>query len=65
MKNYNVTINGQNAFDQPIKTNIQNMIRRAIWQCSKIVTGQGNDCTTGYMLDYNYSKNYYKVIAEI
>ena len=31
-----------------------------IW---KIATVQGDDYTTGYLLDYNYLKNYYKMIA--
>ena len=29
----------------------------------KIATGQGDDHTTGCLLNYNYFKNYYKVIA--
>ena len=29
----------------------------------KVATGQGDDYTTGCLLDYSYFKNYYKVIA--
>ena len=29
----------------------------------KIATGQGDDYTTGYLLDYNYLNNWYKMIA--
>ena len=29
----------------------------------KIATGQGDDYTTGCLLDYNYFKNYFKMIA--
>ena len=29
----------------------------------KIATGQGDDSTTGCLLDYNYFNNYYKMIA--
>ena len=29
----------------------------------KIATGQGGDYTTGCLLDYNYFKNYYKMIT--
>ena len=29
----------------------------------KIATGQGDDYTTGCLLDYDYFKNYYKMIA--
>ena len=25
--------------------------------------GQGDDCTTGSLLDYNYFNNYYKMVA--
>ena len=45
-------------FDQPVKNNLKtyNNIR-------KIAADQGYDCTTGCLLDYNYFKNYYKMIA--
>ena len=29
----------------------------------KIKTGQGDDCITGYLLDHQYFKKYYKLIA--
>ena len=29
----------------------------------KVATGQGNDYTTGCLLDYKYFNNYYKMIA--
>ena len=56
IKNYNVTIDGKNFFDQPIKNKTYENIR-------KIATGQGDDYTTGCLLDYIYFKNYYKMIA--
>ena len=45
-------------FDQPIRKNLitYDNIR-------KIVTGQGDDYTTGCLLEYNYFKNYYKMIT--
>ena len=48
----------RNFFDQPIKNNLitYDNIR-------KIATGQGDDYTTGCLLDYNYFSNYYKMIA--
>ena len=58
IKNYNVMINGENVFDQPIKNNkvtYENM--------RKIATGQGDDYTTGCLLDYPYFKDIYKMIA--
>ena len=52
IKDCNAMIDGRNFFDQPIKNDLKtyNRIR-------KIVTGQGDDCTTGCLLDYPYSKN--------
>ena len=51
-------IDGRNFFDQPVKNNLitYDNIR-------KIETGQGDDCTTGCLLDYHYFNNYYKMIA--
>ena len=47
IKDYNIMINGENFFDQPIKNNkvTYNNVR-------KIATGQGDDYTTGCLLDY-------------
>ena len=58
IKDYNIVINGENFFDQPIKNNkiTYNNIR-------KIATGQGDDYTTGCLLDYPYFANTYKMIA--
>ena len=58
IKDYNIMINGENFFDQPIKNNkvTNNNIR-------KIATGQGDDYTTGCLLDYPYFANTYKMIA--
>ena len=41
-KDYNVMIDGQNFFDQPLKNNL-----RLNDNIGKIVTGQGDDYTTG------------------
>ena len=51
-------INRQNFFDQPVKNNL---ITYANIQ--KIATGQGDDYTTGWLLEYIYIINYYKTIA--
>ena len=56
IKNYNVMINGENFFDQPIKKVTHENIR-------KVAAGQGDDCTTGSLLDYPYVKDSYKMIA--
>ena len=58
IKNYNIVINGENVFDRPIKNNkITNENIR------KIATGQGDDYTTGFLLDYPYFKDTFKMIA--
>ena len=51
-------INGENFFDQPIKNN-----KVKYDNIRKIATGQGDDYTTGCLLDYPYFANTYKMIA--
>ena len=51
-------IDGRNFFDQPIKNHL-----KIYGNIRKITTGQGDDCTTGCLLDYPYFKRYYKSIA--
>ena len=51
-------IDWQNFFDQPLKNNL--ITSESI---QKIVTGQGVHYTNGCLLDYNYFKNYYKMIG--
>ena len=51
-------INGENVFDQPIKNN-----KVTYENIRKIATGQGDDCTTGCLLDYPYFMDTYKMIA--
>ena len=58
IKEYNVKIDGKNFFDQPIKNDAatNENIR-------KIATGQGDDCTTGCLLDYPEFKESDTMIA--
>ena len=58
LKNYNTMINGENFFDQPIKND-----KIPYKNIRKIATGQGDDYTTGCLLDYPYFKDSYKMIA--
>ena len=58
IKDYNIMINGENFFDQPIKTN-----KVTYENIRKIATGQGDDYTTGCLLDYSYFVDTYKMIA--
>ena len=58
IKDYNIMINGENFFDQPIKNN-----KVTYENIRKIATGQGDDYTTGCLLDYSYFADTYKMIA--
>ena len=58
IKDYNIMINGENLFDQPIKNN-----KITYDNIRKIAIGQGDDYTTGCLLDYPYFANTYKMIA--
>ena len=58
IKDYNIMINGENLFDQPIKNN-----KVTYENIRKITTGQGDDYTTGCLLDYSYFADTYKMIA--
>ena len=51
-------IDGRNFFDQPI-----NSMTKTYENIRKIATGQGDDYTTGCLLDYSYFKENYKMIA--
>ena len=58
MRDYNIMINGKIFFDQPVKNN-----KVTYENIRKIATGQGDDYTTGCLLDYPYLKDSYKMIA--
>ena len=58
IKDYNIMINGEKFFDQPIKNN-----KVTYENIRKIATGQGDDYTTGCLLDYPYFMNTSKMIA--
>ena len=58
IKDYNVIIDGRNFFDEPIKNDL-----KTYDNIKKIVTSQGDDYTTGWLLDYSYFKKYCKLIA--
>ena len=55
---YNVLVDGTNFYDQPINDQIKkyNEIR-------KTATRQGGDYITGCLLDYQYFKDHYQLIA--
>ena len=51
-------IDGKNFFDQPINSDL-----KTYENIRKIATGQGDDYTTGCLLDYSYFKYYDKMIT--
>ena len=51
-------IDDKNVFDQPI-----NIMTKTYENIRKIAIGQGDDYTTGCLLDYPYLKDHYKMIA--
>ena len=55
--NYNVRIDGRNFYDQPI-----NDLIKQHCEIRKTATGQGDDYTTGCLLDYQYFKVHYNLI---
>ena len=57
IKNY-VMFNGEKVFDQPMKNN-----KVTYENIRKYATDQGDDYTTGCLLDYPYFKDSYKMIA--
>ena len=58
INNYNVIINGKSFCDQPINSDITRY--EETW---KLTIGQGEDYTTGCLLDYDSTKNHYRLIA--
>ena len=58
IRNYNVMINGENFFDQPMKDN-----KVTYEDIRKSATSKGDDYATGCLLDYPYFRDSYKMIA--
>ena len=56
--NYNIEIDGINFYDQPINDSIKQYD-----EIRKISTGQGDDYTTGCLLDFAYFEKNYRLIA--
>ena len=57
MEDYNIMINAENFFDHSINNN-----KVTYENIRNIATGQGDDYTTGCLLDYPYFKDSYKMI---
>ena len=56
--NYNVLTDARNFYDQSINDEIEQYD-----EIRKIVTGKEDDYTTGCLLDYQYFRDHYKLIA--
>ena len=55
---YNVAIDGRNFYDEPVNDSI-----RKYDEIRKIATGKGDNYATGCLLDYDYFKKNYQLIA--
>ena len=61
IKNYNIEIDGRNFYDEPI-----NDLIRKYDEIRRISTGQGDDYTTGCLLDFAYfEKNYRLIVVDL
>ena len=58
IQNYNIEIDGRNFCDQPI-----NDLIKQYDEVKKLSTGQGDDYTTGCLLDFAYFKNNQRLIV--
>ena len=58
IENYNIKIDGRNFYDQPINDSIKQYD-----EIRKISTGQGDDYTTGCLLDFAYFEKNYRLIG--
>ena len=58
IKTYDIIINGKNFYDRPIDSDL-----KRYKEIRKLTTREGEDCTAGWLLDYDYSKNHIRLIA--
>ena len=58
LNKYNAIIDGRNFYDNPIENDTEKYR-----ELKKVMIGKGEDYTTGSLLDYNYFKNHYKLVA--
>ena len=54
----NVIIYGRNFYDNPIESDVEKYR-----DLKKVMIRKGEDYTTGSLLDYNYFKKHYKLVA--
>ena len=59
IENCNIEIDGKNFYDQPINDSVKQYSK-----VRKVPPGQGDDYTTGYLLDFAYFEKNYRLIEE-
>ena len=58
LNKYNVIIDGRNFYDNPIESDVEKYR-----ELKKVMIAKGEDYTTGSLLDYDYFKKHYKLVA--
>ena len=58
LKKYYVIIDERNFYDNPMESDIEKYR-----ELKKVMIGKGEDYTTGSLLDYDYFKKHYKLVA--
>ena len=58
LEKYNVIIDGRNFYDNPIESDIEKYR-----ELKNVMTGKGEDYTTGSLLDFNYFDKHYKLVV--
>ena len=58
IKDYNAIIDGRNFYDNNINSDVEKYT-----ELKKVMIGKGDDYTTGSLLDYDYFKKNYKLVA--
>ena len=58
LKKYNVIIDGRNFYDNPIENDVEKYR-----ELKRVMIGKGEDYTTGSLLDFDYFKKHYKLVA--
>ena len=63
VKNYNIEFDGRNCYDQLINNQKTNDLIKQYDELREVSTGQGDDYTSGCLLDFDYFKTNYRLIA--
>ena len=58
LEKYNVIIDGRNFYDNPVESDIEKYR-----ELKKVMTGKGEDYTTGSLFGFNYFDKHYKLVA--